>query len=341
LLVNILKNLHDYNNIVVTLDGLNEFGDELQCDRYYSLNLKSYYLFWTAIPRLRKIIREHNADIVHSHLYFSTLLARMATPKNVALVSTIHASVSESIEYKKSVIRFADQWTYKKRPGVLIGVSKNTIDDYFSYLKLKKGEYHVLYNFIDTALFNASTKHRERQGELKMIAVGSLKIQKNHTFLIQAMKKLKGQPVRIDIYGSGALEKELQAQIDENAVAVRLMGQVTNIAHVIDDYDVFVLSSLYEGFSLAVLEAMAMSKPMLLSDVTTFREQCADSAWYFSLDGYDDFANKVKMLKDDDTELERLAKLGKERLLQNFMPEHHMSGLRKIYMRVLEQKVKS
>ncbi len=337
LLVTVLKNLRDYNNIVVTLDSLNEFGDELECDQYYSLNLKSHYLFWTAIPKLRKVIRKHRADIVHSHLYFSTLLARMATPKDVALVSTIHASVSESIEYRKSVIKMADQWTYNRRPGVLIGVSKNTLDDYFSYLKLKRREHYVLYNFIDTSLFNAcATPYRPEKG-LKMIAVGSLKIQKNHQFLLQAMTRLKGTPVSLDIYGSGSLEDQLANFITETKVAVRLMGQVKNIADVMNGYDVFVLSSLYEGFSLAVLEAMAMSKPMLLSDTTTFREQCADSAMYFSLDDGEDFVNKVKQLKDDPRTLERIARLGKERLLHNFMPDHHMAGLRKIYSTVLEK----
>ena len=42
--VGVLKNLSDYNNIVVTLDSLNQFGSELKYDKYYCLNLKSYYL---------------------------------------------------------------------------------------------------------------------------------------------------------------------------------------------------------------------------------------------------------------------------------------------------------
>ena len=71
--VGVLKNLHEYNNIVVTLDGLNQFGNELKYDKYYNLNLKSYYLFPLAISKLRKIIKENNVSLpIHFFLY-STL----------------------------------------------------------------------------------------------------------------------------------------------------------------------------------------------------------------------------------------------------------------------------
>ena len=97
-----VEKLKDYNNIVVTLDPLNQFGNDLQYDRYYCLNLRSYYLFPTVIGKLRRIIRENKVDLVHSQLYWSTVLARYACPKDIPLVTSIQASLTDSVEYKKT-----------------------------------------------------------------------------------------------------------------------------------------------------------------------------------------------------------------------------------------------
>src|SRR4051812_6284329 len=82
MLVTVVKELTDYNNIVVTLFPQNHFKDELKCDPYYRLHLKSVLLLPLAANRLKKIIKENKGDIVHPHLFWPTVLARMATPKN-------------------------------------------------------------------------------------------------------------------------------------------------------------------------------------------------------------------------------------------------------------------
>jgi len=128
--VGVLKNLHEYNNIVVTLDGLNQFGSELTYDKYYNLDLKSYYLFPMAIRKLRQIIRENKVDLVHSQLYWSTILARFACPENIPLVTSIQASLTGSVSIKRNgsaswkdlVITSvrAPSWGYLNIPSTII-----------------------------------------------------------------------------------------------------------------------------------------------------------------------------------------------------------------------------
>ncbi len=48
------------------------------------------------------------------------------------------------------------------------------------------------------------------------------------------------------------------------------------------NYDLNVMPSVIEGFSLSVLESMAMKIPLLLSDIVSFPEECVDTAIYFS-----------------------------------------------------------
>jgi glycosyltransferase involved in cell wall biosynthesis len=95
------------------------------------------------------------------------------------------------------------------------------------------------------------------------------------------------------------------------------------------------MSSSFEGFSLSVLEAMAMRMPLLLSDIKSFKEQCENTAVYFNLNDVKDFINKLEMLSADKNKLNTMGAAAHERAVNNFTLEHHMQGLRKIYADVL------
>ena len=112
------------------------------------------------------------------------------------------------------------------------------------------------------------------------------------------------------------------------------LGQSQVIPY-LQGYDLYVMSSLFEGSSLSVFEAMALQMPLLLSDIPSFREQCADTAIFFNLDDPDDFAGKLKKLVADSAFRNALAVAAKQRVLNNFTLEHHMAGLRKIYTATL------
>ena len=337
--VGVLKNLTEYNNIVVAMDSKNDFGDELKYTKYYCLNLNSYYFFPLAILKLKKIIRDNNVDLVHSQLYWSTVLARFACPKDIPLVTSIQASITDSVEYKKKWIGWLDKFSYNRRPSTILGVSQHTLDDYFNFLHLKRYANQVLYNYVDTMAFMSKTlAARKDDGQFRLIAVGNLKLQKNHAFLLEAFKQLKEQGISLDIYGEGALHDELLKIINDNNLPVRLMGIVRNLNDVMQEYDLFILASLYEGFSLAVLEGMLMEKPMLLSDTPTFTEQCGDTAIYFPLNDANELAEKIRSLKNDPEKLRELALKGKSRVIENFTLEHHLKKLRKIYEATLAAK---
>lgn len=337
-LIGVLKNLSDYNNIVVTLNELNQFGDDLKYDKYYCLNLKSYYLFPFAIGKLRNIIKENKVDLVHSQLYWSNLLARFACPSNIPLVTTIQSSVTGTVEYKKKWICWLDKVSYNRKPSTILGVSEYALNDYFDLLKLKRYDTYVHYNFVDTSIFDAGTQLPKKQStEFKLIAVGNLRPQKNFFYLLEAFKYLKGKNISLDIFGDGMLEPDFRKIINENELPVRLMGKINNLQDLMGDYDLFVLPSFYEGFSLAVLEGMAVQKPMLLSNIPTFTEQCADTAIYFSLDNVQDLVEKIIYLRDNATKLKELAVKGQQRVLENFTLDHHLISLRKIYKEVFDK----
>jgi glycosyltransferase involved in cell wall biosynthesis len=338
ILVTTVNELQEYRNVVVTFKDVNEFGNEFTCDQYICLHVKHPLLFPFYALKLRRIIRQQKVDIVHSRLFWATLTARLGTPKRIPLVTTIHAYIASSLEYKKWFIRWLDKLTYRWRNTIMMADSKGALDEYFSFLKLKPYKAISPYTFVDIRKFNQTARPQRQPGApIRLISVGRLTQQKNHRYLIAAFTHLQGQSISLDIYGMNVLYDELQQLIAEKQVAVRLMGQVSNINEIIPQYDIFVMPSLYEGFSLAVLEAMAMGMPLMLSDIASFREQCADTARYFDLHNPADFAAQLLQLATNPQQLEQLGQAAKDRVLQHFTLTHHMQVVRQVYADALQQ----
>jgi L-malate glycosyltransferase len=246
---------------------------------------------------------------------------------------SIHAFIATSGEYKHWYIRFLDKLSYKFRKSIIIVVAKGALEEYFSFLHLKPYKAYALYTFVDIERFNIDNIAAGKSNSaFKLVAVGALRLQKNYPYIINAMAMIKDKNIELDIYGTGNLQEELQQQIDSTGAKVFLKGEVNNIEAIIPQYDLFVMSSTYEGFSLGILEAMAMRMPLLLSDIVSFKEQCEGNAWYFSLADVQDAASQIVALSDADKNiLQEKAEAGRQRAINNFTLPHHISGLRKIY----------
>jgi glycosyltransferase involved in cell wall biosynthesis len=333
MMVRVIRELPEYEHVVVTLFPGNNFGAELQCKKWICLNIKSLVALPLAFLKFRKLVRTEKPHIVHTHLFWPTFIARFAVPQKIPLITTIHAFIATSGEYKHWYIRFLDKFSYKLRKSIIIVVAKGALDEYFSFLNLKPYKAYALYTFVDVERFNvdriSSAKNKEA---FKLVAVGALRLQKNYPYIINAMALIKDKNIELDIYGTGNLQEELQQQINATGAKVFLKGQVKNIEEVIPQYDLFVMSSTYEGFSLGILEAMAMRMPLLLSDIESFKEQCEGNAWYFSLANEQDAASQIVTLSEAEKDVLLVkAEAGRQRAINNFTLPHHIAGLRKIY----------
>jgi glycosyltransferase involved in cell wall biosynthesis len=109
-------------------------------------------------------------------------------------------------------------------------------------------------------------------------AVGRMKVQKNYFFMLEAFAATpKGYLV---IAGDGKLRSELEVHANQLGIGERVLflGALgrDEIRHFLRAMDAFIQSSLYEGQSNAVLEAMNEGLPMLLSDIPEQRETIID-----------------------------------------------------------------
>jgi L-malate glycosyltransferase len=337
MMVRVIKELPEYEHVVVTLFPLNHFGSELKCSKQVCFNFTSLFQLPLGIFKFHKLVKRERPDIIHTHLFWPNIIARLSVPRRVPLITTIHAFVATSVEYAHWHIRFLDKLTYRFRKSIIIVVAKGALDEYFTFLKLKPWRAYHLYTFVDINRFKTTQALPNAASPVfKLISVGALREQKNFSFLIEAFKQLKELPVELHIYGTGNLLNDLEQQIQAAGVTVQLKGEAANIETILPQYDLYVMASKFEGFSLSVLEAMAMGMPLLLSDIASFREQAEDIASYFSLDNSSDFVAKLTVLINmDSSERKRLGERAKQRAVNNFTLPKHIEGLRHIYIEAL------
>ena len=113
----------------------------------------------------------------------------------------------------------------------------------------------------------------EGQRKKTIVGVGRLAEQKNFAMLISAFSKLdeKFSDYKLEIYGAGPLENQLNDQIKALGLTEKafLMGAKKNVMFEIADASLYVMSSNFEGFPNALVEAMATGLPVISTDFPT------------------------------------------------------------------------
>lgn len=337
LLKNTLPLLDGYEHVVCYLGGKEDLKPAFAQYKTISLGHTSNRHILRSARRLRRIIRLEKVDLVHAHLFQSTLVARLATPRSVPLIFTLHNLLSKDAFEVNRLSVWAEKLTYKKR-HVIIGVSREAIADYDKWIGVK-GESHVLYNGIEEKFFSAEYHPRmDLAGQFRLVAVGALRRQKNYETLLEAFRLLKDIPVSLDIYGSGDLKDALQERIDADQLNVSLKGRVLNIERVLAGYDAYIMPSLFEGYGIAPMEAMATGLPVLLSDIPVFREVAGNFPVFFDPTSAVSIAERIRFARDHWQEFLQQSAGNREWVRQRASASVYRENLVRIYEQYIHQK---
>jgi glycosyltransferase involved in cell wall biosynthesis len=330
LLVGIINELADFENHVLILRGPEILLPELEgIQSFHNLQAPSLTRALPKVWDLRQHLKKHGIDIVHSHLFACNVMARLAAPKSVKVINSIHA-VSSQANY--NITRTAlpmEKLTYKKRHHIIC-VSQTVLDDFDKYAGLK-GPSTVLYNFIERVYFPVKPKTEFSREGLKLVAVGNLRHQKNYPYLVEAFKQLP-KNISLDIYGEGPLRGELQAEIDAYGLNIRLCGLRNNLYELLPQYDMFVMSSHFEGQPVSLLEAMACGLPALLSDIPVLREVGGEKAIYFSISDTGEFVRRITEIQQGRYDLAAMSAYSADFATTHAQKDQYMNRLRNIYL---------
>jgi glycosyltransferase involved in cell wall biosynthesis len=333
LLKNSVNLLQEFHHVVVYLHEPSQLKMQFKGNvEVVCLNHKGWMRLLTTVVKLRRIIKKKRPALVHSHLFVSSLCARLATPANLPLFNSLHSIYGIDAFKKNSKSFWIERLTLRKR-HTLIGVSKFVLNDYLKLIPFK-GKAFVLYNFLpDTFFDDHSTPFSD---SLKCLSVGNLKEAKNYLYLLRVFSNLNDNPISLDIYGDGYMKDELQQLILQDTLTVRLMGKVEEPINLFKNYNLFVQASSHEGFGLSVIEAMAAKLPILVSDIPVFKEITSGYAYFFTLDDPEKASETFLYLLKNLSELRKFTEPAFEYCRQHYSSKYFKQNLLSIYQTALK-----
>lgn len=225
--------------------------------------------------RLAELITRARPDIVHAVMYQAIQLCRLAKPKVPFAFKLV---TSPRVNYRtRSFWTLLVDRCLKGRDDLLIAESDASRRYLLSRLGYAPAKVTTIRNGIDLAGWPVSSVDRQKgrmelrlgSSDVLIGAVGRLDRQKGFGDLILAMSRLKKTDLRCVILGEGPERGRLEALIRNHHLekSVWLPGEKRDIAAWLSAFDIACLPSLWEGLPNFLLEAMALSLPVVASAV--------------------------------------------------------------------------
>jgi glycosyltransferase involved in cell wall biosynthesis len=248
-------------------------------------------LSWGAVRRLARQLDAQRTDVLVCTNMYALLygwLARALSRRGpqVRLVEVFHSTLPESRKEARHMVLYRH---LVRRADLLVFVCQAQADHWHVH-GLRARQDVVIHNGIDTARFSDTLSPEDKRrlraqqgfGETDLVVglCGVMRPEKAHYDFLQALALLallaaRGQRVCGWLIGDGPLRAALERDIDALGLRerVRISGFVQDVRPLVAACDAMAITSTTETFSLAALEAMALGKPLLMTDVGGAREQ--------------------------------------------------------------------
>jgi glycosyltransferase involved in cell wall biosynthesis len=236
------------------------------------------------LAALTSALKQDAPDVVHTHQqgihHYAAVAARLAGV--AAVVSTIHSPSATLLRpYQHRYFR----WVLPLTSNVAV-VSQATLDFLVAH-RLPRRKLRVIWNGVPVQKYRSKmASPGSRRPVIRFGTIGRFVPEKDHATLLEAFKRVLARvpEAELSIVGYGALHAALCNQVNRLGLGnhVRLEGRTNDVAGILSDLDVFVLSSVTEGLPVVVLEAMATGLPIVSTRVGGISEVAPEGkvAWY-------------------------------------------------------------
>jgi glycosyltransferase involved in cell wall biosynthesis len=276
--------------------------------------------------KLVRFFRKENIDTVifsgSPDLKLGGIAAKLAKVRNIVYLRGLAVPIKNSLLNR---ILLKDILTHivansEETKRTILGNMPDRID---------KDKVKVIYHGIDVNPSNEKTNNKleliAQQGHgIILGSAGRLTKQKGQQHLIEIAKILKDKQIDFTLFiaGTGEMYATLEDLIAKNDLQkeVILLGFVQDIESFMSSIDIFLLTSIWEGFGYVLVEAMVKSKPVVAFDITSNPEIVTRDKSGFLVDFPDvnKFAEKVQLLIDNEPVRQQFGEAGKKSVLERF-----------------------
>ena len=312
--------------------------------------VKSIWYDWHFVREVNRL-----GDFVHlpNHHF-----GRYANFLKVPFIITVHDLIRyldlkgyQTLIYRPNLRdRFYFNLDYKgiKKAKRIIAISQTTKNDLMRYLGVAEEKISVVYNGIDHKLFQP-VAHR-LYNHPYILFVGTEHLRKNFAGLLKAFSRLKREPrfkdlKLVKVGRAGGRETDFRRQTMKVINALDLAGDVV-FADFVAENDlpayysgarVFILPSLYEGFGLPPLEAMACGCPVITSNTSSLPEVAGDAGIMVNPHDTDSLTQAIEQVLTDDKLRSSMIKKGLEQS-KKFSWEKTARQTQEVYNRVAHEQ---
>lgn len=289
---------------------------------------------------LRRFVNRHDG-VTHAHLPRAELISSAAT-KGIGLVVSRHNAEPFFPGAPRVVSIFLSRYV-EHRSKIVIAIS-NAVSEYLLQSREIKNveKLKVIYYGYDTDFMEARKKAaRSINSQFTVGTVARLVPQKDFPTLLKAFQFFltKFPDSRLLIVGTGTLEKELMRLSDQLGIKnhVTWYGKTSDVKSLIQQMDLFVLPSKYEGFGLVLLEAIQAGTPVIAARNSAIPEVLGtDSEALFTTGKPDELFQKLVKFHDlllrENLEVEQRARL------EFFNPADMIKSMNKSYEDVMVKR---
>ncbi len=336
-LVDLLNNLiEDYDITVIYAlreqtppDFLNDFDSRIKFIHSKYMTRKIGFNDLKALFEVRKLIKKENPDIVHCHSSKAGLITRVGINTNkYKTFYTPHGYsflMQDSSKLKRFIYKSIER-IGSMNHSTIIACSKG---EYEESLKLTKKATYIsngvnlekLKKYIPENIKDIDTNN------LTIATTGRVSYQKNPTLFNKIAENFPN--IKFIWIGTGDLEDKLTS----SNITITGWKNKDELMQILNESDIFILTSLWEGLPISLLEAMALKKPCIVSNVIGNKDVINNKGNGFICNNLDEFIRTIKEIQKNKYDLSSIANKAFKDIQNVYNIDVMSENYKKIYMK--------
>jgi len=308
-----------------------------------------------AFFEIKKLIQDLKPDIVHLNSSKISILGSFAAllfnlkpiTYNLKTIYTVHGWVFNEPQptWIKKFYFYAEKWTARWKDKIIC-IDSFDYNIAVNKLRLPEQKLALIHHGLDLSQYNFLPRKEARKllgaklrqnlttDEIIIGSIGNLYATKGYEYFIEALKLLK-IPCKAIIIGEGTEHSKLKVQSEKLKVNDKLcfVGRIDRAANLLKAFDIYVCSSVKEGFPYSILEAMSAGLPIVATNVGGIPDMIINGEDGFLVEPKNAqvLAEKISLLINNPELKQKIAERAIHNVALRFSYEKMVEKTRKIY----------